>query len=131
MFNLNFFFVIEINLLHKAAQQFTIANEYIGQSELALSSDPYDNDLECSDACAALMESKAEFLSLSQDIHFTYQSNPRLTCPEDEQEFLDMAGFAENSIVVMNIDDANGDWIMRASVNIFTVDLPSYTGTLH
>lgn len=131
MFDLKFFYIVELNLQHQAIQRLSIAREFAGQSWLTLTSEPFDSDAECIAACKKFMKAKAKFFNEDQKVKFSYAENPALNCPEDKLDELDLGDFDENALVAMNIQDIDETWIMRAAVNVFGIDFPSEARRLH
>lgn len=131
MYDLKFFYIVELNLQHQAIQRLPLAKEFADQSWLTLTSEPFTGDAECIAACKKFMKNKAKFFNEDQKVKLSYAENPALNCPVDKLDTLDLGDFDENALVAMNIVDIDDTWIMRAAVNVFGIDFPTVDRRLH
>lgn len=131
MQDLKFFYIVELNLQHQAIQRLPLAQEFVGQSWLTLTSESFNSDAECIAACKKFMKAKTKFFKEDQKVKFSYAENPVLTCPEDKLDDIDVGDFDENSLVAMDITDIDDIWVMRAAVQVFSIDFPSEARKLH
>lgn len=121
MYDLKFFYIVELNLSQQAIQRLPLAQEFEGQSWLSLTSSSYTDDATCIADCMKFMKQKTKFFLEDQHVKFSYAENPVLNCPEEKLDTLE-TDFDENSLVAMTITDIDGMWIMRASVQVFGID---------
>ena len=131
MLDLKFFYIVELNLQHRAIQRLPIAQEFAEQSWLTLTSEAFTSDLECIVACKKLMKDKTKFFKEDQFAKFSYAENPVLSCPIEKLDDLDTKGFNDDSLVEMYIKDIDDEWIMRSSVQAFGIDFPTVDRRLH
>lgn len=122
MFDLKFFYIVELNLQQQAIQKLSLAKEFAGQDWLSLTSEPFTDDASCIQACMKFMKNKTKQFKQDQSVKFSYAENPVLNCREEDVDTIDTGDFDENSLVSMMIEDTDGFWIMRASVQVFGLD---------
>jgi len=131
MLDLKFFYIVELNLQHRAVQRLPIAQEFSEQSWLALTSEAFTSDIECIAACKKLMKDKTKFFNEDQRVKFSFAENPALSCPIEKLDDLDLNGFNDDSLVEMYVKDVDDEWIMRSSVQVFSIDFPTVDRRLH
>jgi hypothetical protein len=131
MLDLKFFYIVELNLQHKATYRLPLASEFVGQDWLTMTSEAFTSDVECIQACKKLMTDKQKFFNKDQRVKLSYAENPALSCPVDKLDDLDLGDFDANSLVEMTIVDADDKWVMRSSVQVFGINAPSEARRLH
>ena len=131
MLDLKFFYIVELNLQHQAVQRLPLAQEFFGQEWLTLTSDAFTSDIECIQACKKLMKEKAKFFNKDQRVKLLFAENPALSCPVERLDDLDLGDFDPNALVEMTIIDIDEKWVMRSSVQVFSIDAPTIDRRLH